>query len=106
MTTTQTLTRPASLAEWQERTQLVGPLMAESRERGLAYQPQSSDLFISPFGKCGTTGRDRGGDGCHLAGDRRAEDGPGCLSGLDRGAGLTNILWTYNCNVRNSREVV
>jgi hypothetical protein len=55
MTTTQTLTRPASWQEWQERTQLVAPKLAESMERGLAYQPQPSDLFISPYAKCGTT---------------------------------------------------
>ena len=35
MTTTQTLTRPAS---WQERAQLFGPQLAESTARGLAYQ--------------------------------------------------------------------
>lgn len=55
MMTTQTVTRPASLTEWQERTQLIGPLLAESAQYGLAYQPQPSDLFISPFAKCGTT---------------------------------------------------
>jgi hypothetical protein len=55
MTTSQTLTRPASLTELQARSQLIGPLIAESLERGLAYQPQPSDVFISPYAKCGTT---------------------------------------------------
>lgn len=27
----------------------------ESRERGLAFQPRSSDIIISPYAKCGTT---------------------------------------------------
>lgn len=53
--TTQVLTRPASLKAWQERQQSFGPQRAESLEHGLAYQPQPSDLFISPFAKCGTT---------------------------------------------------
>lgn len=55
MITTRTLTRPASWQEYQDRTQSVSPKLAESVERGLAYQPQPSDLFISPYAKCGTT---------------------------------------------------
>ena len=27
----------------------------ESREQGLAFQPKSSDIIISPYAKCGTT---------------------------------------------------
>lgn len=55
MTTTQTLTRPASGQEWQERQQRIEPKMAESVAHGLSYQPQASDVFISPYAKCGTT---------------------------------------------------
>ena len=55
MALNQTITRPASIKEFQERTQLFGPKLAESVERGLAYQPQPSDVFISPYAKCGTT---------------------------------------------------
>ncbi|MEZ4556004.1 MAG: sulfotransferase domain-containing protein [Caldilineaceae bacterium] len=35
--------------------QIQAPLMAESTRRGLMYRPQPSDLFITPFAKCGTT---------------------------------------------------
>jgi hypothetical protein len=56
MTTIRTLTRPASLTEVLERrSQTIGPVQAESRRRGLAYQAQGGDLFISPSAKCGTT---------------------------------------------------
>ena len=56
MTTTQTPTRPASLTEtFDRRTQTVGSAKAESIRFGLTYQAQPSDLFITPFGKCGTT---------------------------------------------------
>lgn len=53
--TSRTVTRPASLAEWQARSRLTTPLLAESAQYGLAYQPQPSDLFIAPFAKCGGT---------------------------------------------------
>lgn len=54
--TAQTLTRPASLDEWLERSQkIVNPVVAESLQHGLAYQAQPTDVFISPFAKCGTT---------------------------------------------------
>ena len=56
MTTLQTRTRPASLSEYRERLQqMQAPLMAESTRHGLMYRPQPSDLFITPFAKCGTT---------------------------------------------------
>lgn len=74
MITTQTLTRPASWQEWQERTQLMGPLMAESLERGLAYQPQPSDVFISPYAKCGTTWVQQIVHGLRTRGDMNFDD--------------------------------
>jgi hypothetical protein len=56
MNSIQTLTRPTSLAEWSERfQQSFFPMMAESVPHGLSYQAQPTDLFISPFAKCGTT---------------------------------------------------
>ncbi|MCB1045552.1 MAG: sulfotransferase domain-containing protein, partial [Acidobacteria bacterium] len=56
MTITQTLTRPASLREYQQRQREIQiPIIAESIRHGLTYQVQPSDLFISPYGKCGTT---------------------------------------------------
>lgn len=56
MTITQTLTRPASLREYQQRQREIQiPVIAESIRHGLAYQVQPSDLFITPYGKCGTT---------------------------------------------------
>src|SRR3954451_2025448 len=56
MSTTPTITRPTSLAEWFERSQQTWlPLMGESTQYGVSYQAQPTDLFISPFAKCGTT---------------------------------------------------
>src|SRR6266545_2073010 len=50
------ITRPTSLAEWFERSQQTWlPLMRESTQHGVSYQAQPTDLFISPFAKCGTT---------------------------------------------------
>jgi hypothetical protein len=49
-------TRPTSLAEWLERAnQSWFPVVAESRRYGLSHRPIPSDLFISPYAKCGTT---------------------------------------------------
>lgn len=72
--TTQTVSRPASLAEWQERTQLMGPLLAESLERGLTYQAQSSDLFIAPFAKCGAYWLQQLVHGLRSQGDMNLDD--------------------------------
>ena len=56
MATTQTLTRPASLNEYLNRSkETLGPVWSESTQHGLTYQPQADDLFISPYDKCGTT---------------------------------------------------
>jgi len=56
MNITPTITRPTSLAEWFERSQQTWlPLMRESTQHGVSYQAQPTDLFISPFAKCGTT---------------------------------------------------
>jgi hypothetical protein len=55
MTNTRTLARPASVTEWLEREQARTPFLAESARYGMAYQPQPSDLFISPYAKCGAT---------------------------------------------------
>lgn len=45
--------RATSLAELDE----LGPRLfsAESRRRGLAFQPRPTDVIISPYAKCGTT---------------------------------------------------
>ncbi|RIK36562.1 MAG: sulfotransferase [Chloroflexi bacterium] len=75
MTTLQTLTRPASLSEYNERRrQVQAPIIAESTRRGLAYQPQPSDLFISPFGKCGTTWLQQIVHGLRTRGDMDFDD--------------------------------
>ena len=56
MTTTQTLTRPASMSEYRERLQQTrAPIVTESIQRGLAYQPQPNDLFITPADKFSAT---------------------------------------------------
>lgn len=71
---TQTITRPASLAEWQARSQLIAPLLVESAQHGLAYQPQPSDLFIAPYAKCGTTWLQQIVHGLRTRGDMNFED--------------------------------
>ncbi|MBT4363311.1 MAG: sulfotransferase domain-containing protein [Desulfobacteraceae bacterium] len=56
MTNTPSLTRPTSLKEWLERSkQVLRPVVAKSTKHGLAYEAQPTDLFISPYAKCGTT---------------------------------------------------
>src|SRR6266542_956063 len=53
---TPIITSPISLAELFERSKKTWlPLMAESTQYGVSYQAQPTDLFISPFLKCGTT---------------------------------------------------
>ncbi len=56
MITNQTLTRPATLQEFfVRREQTIGAIQAESVKQAMAFQPQSDDVFITPYGKCGTT---------------------------------------------------
>ncbi|MEM7132148.1 MAG: sulfotransferase domain-containing protein [Chloroflexota bacterium] len=55
MITTKPLTRPASLNEWRTRGAKHDPVFKESLEFGMAYLAQPTDLFISPYSKCGTT---------------------------------------------------
>jgi len=75
MISTQTLTRPASLNEWRERMeQKLGPVLAESIQYGLAYQAQPSDLFISPYAKCGTTWLQQIVHGLRTRGDMGFDD--------------------------------
>ena len=50
------LSRATSLHEWLDRLhQNLGPVVATSTQRGLSYRPAPTDLFISPFAKCGAT---------------------------------------------------
>ncbi len=52
----QKLIRPSSWAEWLERSQnILAPVVSESIKHGLSYQAIPSDVFITPFAKCGTT---------------------------------------------------
>ena len=75
MTTLQTRTRPASLSEYRERLQqMQAPLMAESTRHGLMYRPQPSDLFITPFAKCGTTWLQQIVHGLRTQGDMDFDD--------------------------------
>jgi hypothetical protein len=53
MTSTNASARPKTLEEMLDRIQHLNS--EESRRRGLAFQPLATDLFISPFPKCGTT---------------------------------------------------
>lgn len=47
-----TLRRPRTIAELDA---IEGFSTEEGRQRGLAYRPEPTDIFISPFAKCGTT---------------------------------------------------
>lgn len=48
-----TATRPTTIADMRKAGD--GFATAEGTARGLAYTPGPTDIFISPFGKCGTT---------------------------------------------------
>lgn len=49
-------TRPTSLAEWDERfKQTLSARFEESDKVTETFQPLPTDLFISPYAKCGTT---------------------------------------------------
>jgi len=75
VTTIQTVSRPASLSEYIERRQhMQAPTVAESTRRGLTYQAQPSDLFISPFTKCGTTWLQQIVHGLRTRGDMDFDD--------------------------------
>jgi hypothetical protein len=75
MTTTQTPSRPASLNEYEERLrQVQRPIVAESTQRGLTYQVRPSDVFISPYGKCGTTWLQQIVHGLRTRGDMDFDD--------------------------------
>jgi hypothetical protein len=51
-----TVSRPRSVGEWKERLQrLLLPVISESIRQGLSYRPAPTDVFISPYHKCGTT---------------------------------------------------
>ncbi len=45
--------RPTSIAGMKQRMQAFGT--DEGHARGLAYRPHPTDIFISPYAKCGTT---------------------------------------------------
>ncbi len=47
------MNRPTSITEMQARTAAFGT--EAGRAKGLAYRPDSTDIFISPYAKCGTT---------------------------------------------------
>ena len=72
--TSRTVCRPASLAEWQERSQLIAPLLAESAWYGQAFQPHSSDLFVASFAKCGGSWLQQIVHGLRTRGDMNVED--------------------------------
>ena len=74
MTPIQTLTRPASLDEYKERLQLAAEATAESSRSGPTYQAQPSDVFISPFSKCGTTWLQQIVHGLRTRGDMDFDD--------------------------------
>lgn len=53
MGTTEALRRAATFEEFRER---IAPMVTpEGVKAGLAFEPRATDVFISPFAKCGTT---------------------------------------------------
>jgi len=72
--TNQTVARPASFAKWLARAQLIAPLIEDSAQRGLAYQPQPSDVFIAPYAQCGTTWIQQIVHGLRTRGDLNFDD--------------------------------
>jgi hypothetical protein len=74
MTTSKNVTRPTSLAEWLERRQQPLPLREETRQHGLSYRPQPTDVFISPYAKCGTTWLQQIVHGLRTRGDMDFDD--------------------------------
>jgi hypothetical protein len=89
MITTETITRPTSLTEWFERVQQTWfPLMAESTQHGLSYQAQPTDLFISPFTKCGTTWLQQIVHGLRTRGDMDFDDISRVVPWLETAQGL------------------
>jgi hypothetical protein len=55
VTSLDTVTRLTSVAEWLERQKQNEARFEKSIRLGLAYQPQPTDVIISPYAKCGTT---------------------------------------------------
>ncbi|MBI1299081.1 sulfotransferase domain-containing protein [bacterium] len=69
------VTRPTTLAAVVEQGRRKAfPLMAESTEYGKGYQAQPTDLFISPYPKCGTTWLQQIVHGLKTRGDMSFDD--------------------------------
>src|SRR4051812_18074909 len=72
MTPTNIPTRPTTLEEFLNRIQHFNS--EESRKRGLAFQPQPTDVIISPYPKCGTTWLQQIVHGLRTRGDMNFEE--------------------------------
>jgi hypothetical protein len=83
--TSRTVSRPASLAEWQARSQLIAPLLVESTQYGLAYRPNPSDLFVASFAKCGGSWVQQIVHGLRTRGDMNVEDVSKAIPCLEMG---------------------
>lgn len=64
--------RPTSLAEMRERTKNMGS--EEGRQRWRTFQPQPSDVIITPYGKSGTTWLQQIAHGLRTGGDLDFDD--------------------------------
>ena len=74
MTTTHS-TRPTSLAEWDARfTELVAPYFADSDKQAENFRPLPTDLFVTPYAKCGTTWLQQIVHGLRTRGDMDFDD--------------------------------
>jgi len=59
--------RPTSIAEMRQKTAAF--VTDEGYAKGLAYRPNSTDIFISPYSKCGTTWMQQIVHGLRTSGD-------------------------------------
>lgn len=68
-------TRPTSLAEWDERfKQTLSARFEESDKVAETFRPLPTDLFISPYAKCGTTWMQQIVHGLRTRGDMDFDD--------------------------------
>lgn len=72
MILSETRRRPTSLAEMRERTQNMGT--EEGRQQWRAFQPQPTDVIITPYGKSGTTWLQQIAHGLRTGGDLDFDD--------------------------------
>ena len=74
MTNVNRACRARYLEEWLELAERTARIGFKSREKLSAFTPQPTDIFISPFAKCGTTWLQQTTHGLRSRGDRDFEE--------------------------------